>query len=553
MACCLIDGDRRWGEIFNGRDLFVSWTGDKARAGSTKHGSADAKYCELGRYAAQRPPGTTLTMASLPWLAGRERRTRDSIRTPSSVNTAPLTDSQERHLRLVQARGTPELVAIGRWYGREYLADEVVYDDRTESPCWWMYRDKRWRLLLNTSLDIIHDLQVRRYQVAGELERQGMRTLAAAMANDAVWGSLKGPPEFWAGLATELRGVPPEPADHYLGTPDCVVDLRDGSTLPHAPAFGIRSLTRGRYLGTDAADLVGVITERMGHGRVFSEETMWEYLRLIALAMTRKAQDHRALTLIIGKEGSGKEGAANLAREALGELAIGVSVDWFKPRHSDIDATTASILERRPVLVTVGEIGGDTHVGASRVLDKTGKAETNARRPHGPLLTGTIRAAVFTTSVEVPTFPAGTGIRRRLAVLPTLRKLKTAEKSSPTQAHYDAVITLAVNLCAKVYDASNYRPPEGHHAKKGKVIAEMDPVTDWLLSLPDSVSGTRLDDLLKQARAELSLKDDDLTMAIFGRRINASERWISFRGTSQKAREQGTVILSNPEFGRDTI
>ena len=99
--------------------------------------------------------------------------------------------------------------------------------------------------------------------------------------------------------------------------------------------------TLGDYLADDVEAHMAALLKRFGNGKVFSPETLTEYLRLIGLALSGLAQTYRAIVLVVGESGSGKGDAANVAQRALGSLGHAIAREWLAQKsRSDIDATS---------------------------------------------------------------------------------------------------------------------------------------------------------------------------------------------------------------------
>ena len=250
----------------------------------------------------------------------------------------------------------------------------------------------------------------RRYSLAQELRNEGMNRIADFLVSKNEWaGARAEKSDLWGGLRYSLAGAAPQPQAHHLGTPGGVVDLRDGKIHPHAPSYGIRGVTVGTFQPEREREHLVALRERFDN--VFAPHTLDAYLRLVALALTGRAQSHRAVVLVFGPSGSGKWDACNVALNALGERGMGVAHDWLQSnQRTEIDVTATEMLERQPAIVKVDEVGGDTRISASRLLSLTGNAPTSARRPHGPLVSGKPRFQLWTTAVDAPQIPRYGGI-----------------------------------------------------------------------------------------------------------------------------------------------
>ena len=138
-----------------------------------------------------------------------------------------------------------------------------------------------------------------------------------------------------------------------------------------APEYSIRALTTGDF-STDVAAHKRALAARFA--KVFDDENLANYIRLAALSLTGKAQSYRAIVMVVGASGSGKGGAVNVVLRAFGGRAMGVGAEWLAQRdRTEIDAFAADVLERQPAILVVDEVGGDTAVGVSRLLQFDGQ------------------------------------------------------------------------------------------------------------------------------------------------------------------------------------
>ena len=418
-------------------------------------------------------------------------------------------------------------IAFGQWWAERHGRSRWVYSTDPASLGWWAYIGNVWRPLLSTDMRLFDALAMYRYQYAHELATEGKPDLATMLGGTA-FTTMAGRGEkgdLWVGLRHACAGDIPEPASHVVGVPSGVVDLRDGTLHNHDPLFGIRALTRGDFTGDVDAHKMAL---RQRFGKVFDEPVLREYIRLVALALTGMAQSYRPLVMVTGPSGSGKGGACNVVLLALGGRAMGVGQDWIAQRdRSDIDAVGADILERRPAVVVVDEIGGDTGIQLSRVLTLTGNTEQRKRRPHGTLLIGFYEFQLWTTTVYPPELDRSSGLERRLAVLSTQRKLDPGEideLGGQTPRLLDAVVSLSCRQAREVYDRATYRAPEGSVEAKADALADMDQVAEWLES-QDNLDQVPVSEARVKACKALDLPLDALTAAAFGAKVSSSTKW----------------------------
>lgn len=433
---------------------------------------------------------------------------------------------------------------IGEWYGRKMQAS---YRFDRKSQGYWAYDNSHWQLLLNNDQRMVDHLSSNRFALAQELSDGGRPQAALMLASGPQFRSGAAAMEIASGLRIALQAPPPKPQPHLFGAANCAVDLRTGEPFPHGPEHELRALANGRYLPEQGGRHWEILARRFG--KVFAQGTLQSMVELLGLAMTGLAPSYRCLVMVTGISGTGKGGAVNAVGHAFGQRAYATETGWITRRgQSDIDATTTDILEQQPDIISIDELGEDLELNYSRVLSLTGNAQTSSRRAHGSNIRGRITSQVWTTAVSPPDFPANTGLRRRLAVLPTLgHKFEEGgdidELGAYTQELADAIVTLAVLAAGAVYQPGYYAP-EGDSAAKAATLNEMDPVTAWLDALPDSWAGTPLSEALEACRQEIG--QSDLSQTMFGRRVANNNRWQKVKPSSGKYRETRVLQLRNP-------
>ena len=135
----------------------------------------------------------------------------------------------------------------------------------------------------------------------------------------------------------------------------------------------------------------------------------------------------------------------------------------------------------------------------------TGNASHSPRRPFGNPIPGRYQFQLWATAVSLPRLPRASGIERRLAVLPTLRKLterEVDEEGGTDQALLDAVITLGAQEAQRYYqlrDTRKYEAPEGDRVAKEEALKEMDELAYWLEELSDDWDGAAVKAVREEA------------------------------------------------------
>ena len=468
-------------------------------------------------------------------------------------------------------RSTPRDPAFhaGLWVGKRFRFNPgdpaqvdrpvFVYDEGKTG--WWVYEPADpgrgipggvWRSLETDSHSLLDAIHQRRLELAVEIEvTEGPGGLgpspdfrahaAEVLSSGGRWREQRVTTSpFWAGLRQALRGSEPggvyggrnkDGAVHYLkyiNTPGGTIDLSTGILLPHSPEWGCRAVTGGRYTPESVSEHRNTFTQYFS--KVLAPAYQAHYLSLGGLALTGQSQSLRGLVMVKGESGSGKGGLAGALVSAFGEYARVVDSSWFSRRIGDIDDATALMVANRVRLIAVDEVGADSRPHQSRLMSLTGDSMLSARRPHGKTISDKVRAGVWTTAVDAPSgIAAWSGIRRRLAVIPTMKRLDVADVIpcfEERQEVQDAVLTLATLAAREVYE-KGYRAPEGDIELKRGVLAEMDPLSALLERLDNQWKDAPLRDLLSHIREDLGW--DDLSMQKLGRAVGHSEVWTSKR------------------------
>ena len=424
---------------------------------------------------------------------------------------------------------------IGEWMGREVLAESYVYV--ADEAAWWRYDGLVWRPMSEGDPRLMDDVYAKRYSLCQALKEQGYGEPAQYLAETKGWESLQRPKsDFFKGLRLSLAGDEPIPEDHHIATPEGVFDLRSGKIHPHAARFNVRAVTAGSYAPEALVDGLEAFNRRFAP--VFEPEIQKAYLELVSLHLTGRGPDHRGIVMVIGRSGSGKGGAVNVLLKSLGDYAASVTRAWLNRRQfpTDIDAVTAGLIERRPRVIAIDEVGEDSKIDTGFLMSASGNGDLTARRPYGPTLTGSLTAGMWLTAVDVPKMPRGSGIERRLAVLPTLGSLEGVpvdgvRPDDPDLMAY--VVTRACQFAAEVYDPS-YRPPAGDPGRKAATLAEMDPLADWLDRLFDDASFADGQTMADVVSAATEAGYDNANNTNVGRAVKFSEKWHSFRVSTRK-------------------
>ena len=430
----------------------------------------------------------------------------------------------------------------GSWYRIGYYAGQQlkgvwIYDNRDDAPSWFRFREGVWRQVTTADHKLSDFFAAWRLRIAAELEEAEWQEGGRLLANDHLWNRQKSPrSDFMAGVRAVLGGKVPPPAQYHVGVANGCVHLATGKLHPHSPACGQRALTAGAYLPEELDRLEPVLREYLD--KPFDRETQSKYLELVGLSFTGEASSHRALVLIQGKSGSGKGGAIALQRVALGGRATAIKNNWFDKPAGEIDAVGADLLEYQPDSISISEIGVRSMRHRETVLSTIGGEEAfPARRAHGATIYGTLMCLWWTSCVKYPEFPRDTGIERRTCVLETQRKLKPREKNANSLKNkdlLDALVTMAIEQIRRVGffhpGAAGYVPPGGaEDLATARGLDGMDPLPGWLERLGDEWDERSTDDARLAFMESPGTQGREVSMRVFGDRVNESKRWTKRR------------------------
>ena len=396
-----------------------------------------------------------------------------------------------------------------------------------ERRAWWGWQGTHWREIIDLTA-IIDRMSIDRMRLAADLMEKGRHDLASLLVAKWESSSGKGHGDFWSSLRLELGRATPAPPDHELATPGRVVDLRTGRIAPHDPLIhDTLAVTAGGYRPDDAAKLRALLFEgRLRHN--VTPEDFDSLIKLIGLALTGKATDHRSLVWLYGVEGGGKGMTSLLILGAFARYAWSVTLDMLERRYGDIDNGMADLLSASPRIIVCDELGGGG-IKLRRLLTLTGDGEYQARRAHGKTIRRSLKAMWFAPTVDPPTLPVTSGLNRRSVAIAFDNQYPfDAPRSGDfSQDEFDALVTLAIIEARHVYRlGSEYRGPQGNVEKRGELLATMDDLATWLQELGDEYH-----DVLHKEVRELATSDlgKNVTGNAMGRVLRNSARWYSQR------------------------
>lgn len=440
---------------------------------------------------------------------------------------------------------------IGGWYGRRLTA-EFRYDP--DLCAWYRYDGGIWIELDKRQLfpAILAPFIANRFTLADELtkeygvEEMKMAAMRMISAGDAA-GWINHDGGVLGGIRQSLTAPLPIPPLHLIGTPGGVLDLRNGQLLPHSPDFGIRCLTAGRYRPEDSDylfDRLAVERYAIPANPILTPANLDTLINQVGLTLTGRACHLTALTLIIGLSGSSKTNTVSLVKQALGGYAMAAPENLLEPCRSDIDYGIADIIDYQPRMLAHDEISADSHISIKKLLGLTGYKELTARRPHGTPRHGKSIAAIWTTAVDTPQWPAAQGMRRRLSIIETARQLADHEKTfSFDQDFLDAIITLGGRAAAAVYQ-DGYIPPYGEEKARRQILADMDALGDWIMRLESDWHGKETNAARAAYAEEMEI---EVSATKFAAAVKGSGRWkIGNKSTSTRKNIRVMELIDNP-------
>ena len=453
-----------------------------------------------------------------------------------SAPPPPAEPTPEAHVH--PPKDATEWQTLGRLLAERHR-DKFRYD--SERRAWWGWQGTHWREITDTTA-ITDPLSIDRMRLAADLAEQGNSYLSNYLINKFERSAGTGHGDLWASLRMTMARPTPAPPHWQVATPDGVVDVQTGKMEPHDPLkHDNLTVTRGHYRPMEADELSGLLYGgRLQHN--ISQDDYETLLKLLGLAVTRKATDHRSVLWLYGVSGGGKTMTANLALAAFGRHAWYCTLDMLERRVSDIDAGMADLLEANPCIIVCDELGGNA-LKQKRFLTLTGGGEYQARRPHGKMIRRTLSALWIAPTVTPPRMEANEGMARRTVAIgfDRLYPEDSPRRGSFDPDELDAVVTLALIEAKRVYEAGdNYRPPQGNVQKRRELLGEMDELLKWLEELGDEYDGAPQKDTREAASEDLGRR---VNAKAFGQALKGSNRWY----TDRKGKGGQYRIHLNPE------
>ena len=398
------------------------------------------------------------------------------------------------------------------------LAPGIAARFVADSGGWWKYNADTgcWRDLAS---DRIHELMAQpwfeRVSLADRLSGAQDEECAEQVRNAKKWGALARSMRggLWHGLRVSLSGSEPDPPFFYFPVWNGVVDLRDGTLLPHDPALETRSRAPTRYIphlnGGRGRDL---LHERLDE--VFTEENKHHLFRLLGMGATGQAHEHRPQLWIYGESGSGKSTIQDLLQHTFGALWAELNRTVLD-NETGINAQLTDIIVNRPRYLGFEEFTQTARAQTVAQLNSFfGDVSRTARRPHGVNQTGKVIGLGIFTVASPPRLDRASGQERRSAVIGTKgyiipdRRIDKAWIRDPEvrEAFLYEVLQAAMIEMGGMSQLG-YAPPEGDARTRKQFLDDADPLQAWLDELPSDVHGARTAHVLAMANADRAAGD----------------------------------------------
>lgn len=215
-------------------------------------------------------------------------------------------------------------------------------------------------------------------------------------------------------------GVP-----HLLNTGNCIVDLRDGSTMPHDPALLLADIAGADYDPDAKAPMFEAFLER-----VQPDPAMRDYIQTVAGYSATGETTEQAFFLHFGSGANGKSVFLEIIRRILGTMGQKVARDTLYSKGGQtggVPSDIAAMVGAR--LLTASETAAGRKLDDERIKELVGGEAQRARHLYGTFFdfqpTGKIHLG---TNHLPPMESGGHGMARRLRVVPWDVRIPEAEQ-----------------------------------------------------------------------------------------------------------------------------
>lgn len=534
---------------FHGDDLFLEWTGEQAYQGSTKRARAASTYAGIrGNRRGTRQLELLFTIAKEDY--GWDGKTPE---VPPEAPAPPSESADPQFSDGWEPASIPDWPTVGRWIASVLELNRTWRYDarRTEWHRWensshWVFASATSRGL-PTELDDLIEKQRDRLQrdlnVLSVPKADGKAQLA--LTDDTLSKRLTH--GIGAGLRAALRrDFPNYPNDAaaqdyrrtHLAVPSGVIDLRTGEKVPHDPlVHDTTAVTTGDYRPEELERLTRLLRARMAVVLDDDEEFLG-LVGMLGVMGSGKSQDYRALLVFHGGSGTGKGGTLKLVMRSLGERGITLSPSFLADHGGgEISIIRYELMRRQPLAIGIDELGADSRVNMPSLLGLSGSAILPAARlPYmRDLYQDTISSLVILSMVDPPRMPRGSGLERRLYVIPCHLVIPSDDKDDAAaypQDLMDAVITVMADAAVQTF-CGDWTKPEPSPKAMDAFLAGADELADWLDQLDgDEWHLQPFRNLVQAAQEEFGKADVD--EGKLGRKIRKSDRWVKCKRKGPK-------------------
>lgn len=203
---------------------------------------------------------------------------------------------------------------------------------------------------------------------------------------------------------------------HLLNVDNCVVDLRDGSTLPHSPDLYLSQISPTAYDPAAKAPLFQAFLER-----VQPDAAMRDYLQMVAGYSITGETGEQAFFLHFGGGSNGKSVFLEILRAVLGGgMAQKAERETFYSKTGGgaaIPADIAAMVGAR--MITASETAAGRKLDDERIKEFVGGEVQRARHLYGKFFDFRPTAKIHLGTNHLPPMESGGhGMARRLRVIP---------------------------------------------------------------------------------------------------------------------------------------
>lgn len=263
-----------------------------------------------------------------------------------------------------------------------------------------------------------------------------------------------------------------------LGTPDGVLDLRDGSMRRADPGDFIT-----RLAGTSpaAAGTKPELWLKFLHEATGGDQKYIDYLQEISgYCLSGKTTEH-ALFFIYGPGGNGKSVFLNVLRGILGEYAVTSPIDTFMATRTPQHSTDIAMLAGAR-LVTASETDSGRQWAEAKVKSLTGGDPISARFMRQDNFTFLPQFKLLIAGNHKPSLrTVDEANRRRFRLLPftVTPANKDTELEEKLKVEWPAILRWMVEGCLQ-WQAEGLSPPEQVSAATAQYFADQDSLSQWL-------------------------------------------------------------------------